>query len=117
MSATSTADSKDASGQPIEATTDPVVTKPSSTHAAVKGAVSPRLPHERDESSDSGTRAPDPKMEQAAKDVAAGIKGTDRGEVTDPIYEKNLRGSAGNPRAGAGAANNTAGSKPKSRQR
>jgi hypothetical protein len=96
MPATSTADSKDAKGEKIESATDPQVTKPSSTHSDVMGEVSPRLPHEHDESSDSGSRNPDPVIEQAAKDVQSGKQQTDKGETTDQVYQKNLRGSAGN---------------------
>lgn len=94
MPQTSTADGKDASGKPIESATDPQVTKPGSTHASVTGEVSPRLPHEHDESSDSGTRPPDPQIEQAARDQQSDKQQTDRGEATDAVYGR-LRGHAG----------------------
>ncbi len=95
MPQTSTADSKDASGKPVESATDPQLTKPGATHASVSGEVSPRLPHEHDESSDSGTRPPDPVVEQAAKDAQSPKQQTDRGETTDEVYAKHLRGAAG----------------------
>ena len=60
------------------------------THAAVGGKPSPRLPHERDESSDAGG-ASRPIIEKAGQDVAAGLTNTDRSEATDDAYRK-LRG-------------------------
>ena len=62
------------------------------TRANVKGETAPRLPHEHDESSDSGSAAPpDPLMRQAGKDAASGRPSTDRGEVTDELYQRTLR--------------------------
>ncbi len=92
---TSTADSRDSTDQNVESATDPQVTRSSSTHSDVVGEVSPRLPHEHDESSDSGTRNADPVMEQAAKDVESGKQQTDKGEVTDGLYQRTLAGDRG----------------------
>lgn len=52
-------------------------------------ATEPRLPHERDESSDSQTRQePHPEMVQAHEDVEAGLVDTDRGVPIDRAYQK-----------------------------
>ena len=61
------------------------------THRNVKGRSAPRGPHERDESSDSGTGAPSELMKQAHDDVVSGKTGTDKGEVTEEIYRRTLR--------------------------
>ena len=58
------------------------------TAVAQEGARSPRLPHERDESSDSGKSAPREVMRQAKKDLEAGKQPTDRGEATDAAYRR-----------------------------
>ena len=52
-----------------------------------QGAV-PRLPHEHDESADSQNSAPRADMQQAAKDIKAGLVDTDRGPVSDSTYKK-----------------------------
>jgi hypothetical protein len=62
------------------------------TRSTVDGRPAPRLPHERDESSDSGTGAPTELMRRARDDVAAGKAATDKGEATDPVYRRSLRG-------------------------
>jgi hypothetical protein len=102
MKSPSTADSREPSGLPVDSATDPTLARRSSTHANVKGETAPRLPHERDESSDSGTAAPDPLMRQAAEDIESGKRPTDRSEATDALYGRTLRGGRGD--AGAGAA-------------
>ena len=61
---------------------------PSGTRADVDGESSPRLPHERDESSDSGTGAPSDVMHIAHDDVESGKVATDKSEGTDATYEK-----------------------------
>ena len=61
------------------------------TRASVDGESAPRAPHERDESSDSGTGAPSELMQQAHDDVVAGKTGTDKGEATDAVYRRSLR--------------------------
>ena len=101
MKSTSTADSKNAAGKRIQPATDPAVTRSSATHADVGGEVLPRLPHEQDESSDSGTRMPDPMMIQAAQDLKNGMQPTDRGETTDRLYQQTLRGHRGSGEAGS----------------
>ena len=60
--------------------------------STVKGRPAPRLPHERDESSDSGTGAPSEAMRRAHDDAASGKPATDRGEATDAVYRRSLRG-------------------------
>ena len=88
----STADSREPSGLPVDSATDPTLARRSTTHRNVKGETAPRLPHERDESSDSGTAAPpDPLMQKAGEDAASGRPSTDRGEVTDELYERTRR--------------------------
>jgi hypothetical protein len=65
--------------------------------------LAPRMPHERDESSDSQAAAPQPIIEQARRDVERGLVDTDRGPVLDDLYENDLRpqteeGRAAEPR-------------------
>ena len=59
----------------------------------VAGRPAPRLPHERDESSDSGVGAPSNVMRRAHDDAVSGKRSTDKGEATDAVYERNLRDS------------------------
>ena len=61
------------------------------THANVGGERAPRLPHERDESSDSGTGAPTEVIRRAHDDVVSGRSPTDKGETTDEVYRRSLR--------------------------
>jgi hypothetical protein len=61
------------------------------THRNVKGETAPRLPHERDESADSGQRAPSELLRRASEDVDSGKKPTDRSEASDETYRRNLR--------------------------
>ena len=61
------------------------------THSATEGERSPRLPHERDESSDSGQSEPRDVIRQAHDDIESGKRETDRGEVTDEVYRKTLK--------------------------
>ena len=49
------------------------------------------MPHERDESSDSGTGAPSDVMRRAHDDVESGKSATDKGEATDEVYRRALR--------------------------
>ena len=91
MKTPSTADSREPSGPSVGPATDPAPGRRGSTHASVKGESAPRLPHERDESSDSGSAEPNPVLREAAKDAASGRPSTDRGEVTDELYERTLR--------------------------
>jgi hypothetical protein len=50
----------------------------------------PRLPHERDESTDSGVNQPRQKMRQAKQDVERGLQDTSKGEETDRVYRRNF---------------------------
>jgi hypothetical protein len=80
----------------VTASTPPVVdpTPHRSGHTTphVDGELSPRLPHERDESSDSQTQAvPDPLMQQALADVEKGLVDTGRRPVSDQVYEEAVR--------------------------
>jgi hypothetical protein len=69
---------------------------PPSTQPSRSTDNEPRLPHERDESSDSQDQdgANDPGREvgeQAFKDLREGRVDTDRGPVMDRLYRRNLR--------------------------
>ena len=69
------------------------------TSPSVAGRPAPRLPHERDESPDSGVGAPSDLMRRAHHDATSGKTGTDKGEATDAVYRRNLRGrTPGNER-------------------
>lgn len=50
----------------------------------------PRLPHERDQSSDSQEQSTDNRGEQAAKDLKAGLQDTGRGPVVEEIARKHF---------------------------
>jgi hypothetical protein len=63
----------------------------SDTRPNVDGEPAPRLPHERDESSDSGTGAPSDVMRRARDDVESGKSPTDKSEATDEVYRRSLR--------------------------
>ena len=63
----------------------------SKTVPNVAGRPAPRLPHERDESSDSGVGAPSDLMQRAHDDAESGKTGTDKGEATEAVYRRNLR--------------------------
>jgi hypothetical protein len=104
MKTPSTADSREPSGLPVDSARDPALARRSTTHSNVKGETAPRLPHEHDQSSDSGTAAPGPLMQQAAEDVESGKRPTDRGETTDALYARTLRGERGSAEANAGGA-------------
>ncbi|MCE9657231.1 MAG: hypothetical protein K8R60_01635 [Burkholderiales bacterium] len=58
------------------------------TKTAIEGEAVPRLPHERDESSDSGTSPPREIMRKAKRDIDAGRVDTDRGAAADAAYQK-----------------------------
>jgi hypothetical protein len=64
------------------------------THAAQDGEAKPRLPHERDQSSDSQENKDGNAPEvgrQALKDVERGLVDTDRGPVTDQVYNDKVK--------------------------
>ena len=107
------ADSGQASAQPVDPSADPALARRSTTHATVAGERAPRLPHEHDESSDSGTAAPDPLMRQAADDIESGKRPTDRGEATDALYGRTLRGERGNAEAGGDSATKPSRAEPR----
>ncbi len=65
--------------------------KTSDTTVAKDGDGSPRLPHEHDESSDSGKSEPREVIRQAKKDLDSGKQQTDRGEATDAAYQRQKR--------------------------
>lgn len=58
------------------------------TTANVYGEPAPRMPHERDESSDSQDSAPRRIIEQARRDIVSGQKDTDKGPPLDETYRR-----------------------------
>jgi hypothetical protein len=48
----------------------------------------PLLPHERDQSTQDQVGPIDVVVRQAAKDIARGLKDTDRGDEADRVYQK-----------------------------
>jgi len=64
------------------------------TKAQQDGEHAPRLPHERDQSSDS-QQTPDGKPPEVGKrghdDVERGVVDTDRGPVTDKLYNEKVK--------------------------
>lgn len=100
MTTPSTAHSKDA-GSTVRPAADKGAVGPSATHAVVQGEVAPRLPHERDQSSDSGTIAPSEVMHKAADDVQSGQTDQERSPRTQDHYS-DLTETAGK-RAGPGS--------------
>ena len=72
---------------------------PATTHAAIGGAAVPRLPHERDESSDSGESAPRDVIRQAHDDLESGKVDTDRGPPSDAAYQRQKAPNAAPARA------------------
>lgn len=72
------ADKPQSHTRPVQTTTDDPTDVPQSA---------PRLPHERDESSDSQLTEPRGKMKQAHQDLARGLVDTDRGTPADEAYQ------------------------------
>ncbi|HLL19491.1 MAG TPA: hypothetical protein VK439_11980 [Rubrivivax sp.] len=87
MTTPSTSDSKDA-GSTVRPVAEKGAVGPSSTHAVVKGELSPRLPHERDQSSDSGTVKPNDRMKKAAEEAQDGHTDVPRGPATQAEYSE-----------------------------
>ncbi len=58
------------------------------TRATTDGQAAPRLPHERDQSSDSVRAEPTDVMQQAHADLVDGKVDTDRGAPADAAYRK-----------------------------
>ena len=71
--------------------TKPVQQKPGGTD--IPGSV-PRLPHERDESSDSQQSEPRAVIRQAHDDLESGRVDTDRGAPAHDAYQKQKGGDA-----------------------
>lgn len=97
MTTPSTADSKDA-GEPARPVVERGAVGPAATHAVVEGEVAPRLPHERDESSDSGTGEPSEVMQKAADDVRGGQTDEPRGPGAQQHYSELTEKARGEPK-------------------
>ena len=65
------------------------------TRAAVDGDAAPRLPHEHDESSDSGTSPPRQVLGPARRAGPAGRVDTTRGAEADAAYRRQKDGVPG----------------------
>ena len=64
------------------------------TKVAQGGDASPRLPHERDQSSESQQTSDDKPTrvgQQGAEDIERGLTDTDRGPVTDRVYNDKVK--------------------------
>ena len=61
------------------------------TRSSTKGKARPRLPHERDESMDTGQEPPDKLMHISHEDAVSSKVPTDRSQEADAAYGK-LRG-------------------------
>jgi hypothetical protein len=73
------------------------------TRTSVDGEKSPRLPNERDESPDTGNKAPSKQMHIARKDAESSKVPTDKSTETNDAYSR-LRGrTPGNERDQGGA--------------
>jgi hypothetical protein len=82
---------------------------PGSTHTVVEGETPLRLPHEHDESSDSGTREPSEEMLLAAANARDGHADAPRGPSTQQRYS-DLTGRAQEQGETGAAATGTPGS-------
>lgn len=69
----------------------------SQTRPVLSEGSAPRLPHERDESSDSQTNGVRPVIKQAHDDLAAGQLDTSREAATQQAYERQKDGPRGQP--------------------
>jgi hypothetical protein len=67
--------------------------------ANTNGERAPRMPHERDESSDEQGSPPRDIMKKAHDDAVSGKADTSRAEATEKTYRENLRGPKGKPPA------------------
>jgi len=76
------------------------------TKASRHGHSEPRLPHERDESSDEQTGIPDARVQQAARDVAQGQQDTGRSPVVTELARKEFPSRSDRP-TGKTAGNKT----------
>jgi hypothetical protein len=76
---------------------DTLDTHPASTTKSSEGQkAKPRLPHERDESSDSQRQEARPIIQRAHDDVESGLVDTDRGTPMNEAYKKQQ--SSGGPK-------------------
>jgi hypothetical protein len=66
--------------------TTPSRPNPSQTSKASK----PRLPHERDQSSDGQSGPQDERVRQAARDLEAGLKDTGRGPAVEKLKREHF---------------------------
>lgn len=85
---TSSTGTPPASPGDADATPSPGTARRSNTRASVDGTASPRMPHERDESSDSGTGAPSEVMHIAHDDAESDKVATDKSEETNAAYDR-----------------------------
>ncbi len=86
--------SKKNASMPVPSTTGAVKTtrtaRPDSKEIDVSetDSTSPKLPHERDESSGTAGAKPSEKIQQAHRDLSRGLQDTDRGPPADRAYKK-----------------------------
>lgn len=83
------ADKPDAGAEPKRDVPEKGLTLPSRNEQP-----EPRLPHERDESSDSHPGTPDKRVEQAARDLADGQQDTGRSPVTTKLARQEFPSSS-----------------------
>ncbi len=70
--------------------------------SSADGKAAPRLPHERDESTDGAGSEPRESMRRAREDVESGKTASDRSEASEEVYGRTLRGDTpGDERDGA----------------
>jgi len=66
--------------------------KPGETFTVQGGTRAPKLPHERDESSTSQHQGESQDViEQAAKDMEAGLQDTSKADAMDEVYQRGFR--------------------------
>jgi hypothetical protein len=67
------------------------MTAPSSTDAKnLVSSKTPKMPHERDESTDGGAQPDRPEIQQAYEDASSGKSDTTRGAVSDQTYNDSV---------------------------
>jgi hypothetical protein len=71
----------------------------STTTPSIEGEPAPRLPHERDESSDSQQSGPRDVIRQAHDDVERGLVDTDRGPPLEETYRRTTQQADAHPPA------------------
>lgn len=87
---------KQATGQPGQSEDMPVKTpaagRPRPGRAATPADASDEtrlaLPHERDQSTDMTDAQPDPKLQQASRDLSQGLQDTDKSVPMDKAYDR-----------------------------